>query len=58
MKDFKHPNVVALIGVSMEGNEPPLVCLEFMKFGDLRTHLRRSRGIGEETEKVTHVSNI
>ena len=25
MKGFRHPNVVALIGICMEGNEPPKV---------------------------------
>ena len=39
MKDFDHPNIVGLVGVCMDSSEP-LVCLEYMANGDLRTFLR------------------
>uniref|UniRef100_A0A8C5WLD8 Tyrosine-protein kinase receptor TYRO3 n=1 Tax=Leptobrachium leishanense TaxID=445787 RepID=A0A8C5WLD8_9ANUR len=52
MKDFNHPNVCKLIGVSLrsrtKGRLPvPMVILPFMKHGDLHTFLLMSR-IGEE----------
>ncbi|KAG8449443.1 hypothetical protein GDO86_016192 [Hymenochirus boettgeri] len=52
MKDFDHPNVCKLIGVSLrsrtKGRLPvPMVILPFMKHGDLHTFLLMSR-IGEE----------
>ncbi|XP_030069639.1 tyrosine-protein kinase receptor TYRO3 [Microcaecilia unicolor] len=52
MKEFDHPNVTKLIGVSLrsrpKGRLPvPMVILPFMKHGDLHTFLLMSR-IGEE----------
>ncbi|XP_029454515.1 tyrosine-protein kinase receptor TYRO3 [Rhinatrema bivittatum] len=52
MKEFDHPNVSKLIGVSLrsrpKGRLPvPMVILPFMKHGDLHTFLLMSR-IGEE----------
>ncbi|NP_001082223.1 tyrosine-protein kinase receptor TYRO3 precursor [Xenopus laevis] len=52
MKEFDHPNVCKLIGVSLrsrtKGRLPvPMVILPFMKHGDLHTFLLMSR-IGEE----------
>eukprot|EP00117_Sycon_ciliatum_P039351 scpid35462/ scgid29105/ Tyrosine-protein kinase Mer; Proto-oncogene c-Mer; Receptor tyrosine kinase MerTK len=52
MKGFQHPNVVALVGICLEGSEPPKVCLEYMGMGDLRGYLRKSRGIGDSGEIV------
>ncbi|XP_014898077.1 tyrosine-protein kinase Mer [Poecilia latipinna] len=47
MKDFNHPNVIRLLGVSLEvGSEnfpKPMVILPFMKYGDLHSFLLRSR---------------
>uniref|UniRef100_H2ZWZ0 Tyrosine-protein kinase receptor TYRO3 n=1 Tax=Latimeria chalumnae TaxID=7897 RepID=H2ZWZ0_LATCH len=51
MKDFDHPNVLKLIGVSLESRPQrrlpvPMVILPFMKHGDLHTFLLLSR-LGE-----------
>lgn len=39
MKNFKHPNVLGLVGLSFDANANPLVILPFMKNGDLRSFL-------------------
>ncbi|XP_051942058.1 tyrosine-protein kinase receptor TYRO3 [Hippocampus zosterae] len=48
MKDFRHPNVIQLIGVSLHRRHArrlpvPMVVLPFMKHGDLHTFLLLSR---------------
>ncbi|XP_061650350.1 tyrosine-protein kinase receptor TYRO3 isoform X2 [Phyllopteryx taeniolatus] len=48
MKDFHHPNVIQLIGVSLHRRHArrlpvPMVVLPFMKHGDLHTFLHLSR---------------
>ncbi|XP_023382407.1 tyrosine-protein kinase Mer-like [Pteropus vampyrus] len=47
MKDFRHPNVIRLLGVCIEmgsqGTPKPMVVLPFMKYGDLHTYLLYSR---------------
>ncbi|XP_057714667.1 tyrosine-protein kinase receptor TYRO3 [Corythoichthys intestinalis] len=48
MKDFHHPNVIQLIGVSLHRRHAqrlpvPMVVLPFMKHGDLHTYLLLSR---------------
>uniref|UniRef100_A0A8C8STG3 Tyrosine-protein kinase Mer n=1 Tax=Pelusios castaneus TaxID=367368 RepID=A0A8C8STG3_9SAUR len=47
MKDFDHPNVIALLGVCIELSSQqipkPMVVLPFMKYGDLHTFLLLSR---------------
>lgn len=48
MKDFNHPNVIQLIGVSLQSRPGqklpvPMVVLPFMKHGDLHTFLLMSR---------------
>ncbi|XP_023684262.1 tyrosine-protein kinase receptor TYRO3 [Paramormyrops kingsleyae] len=52
MKDFNHPNVIQLIGVSLHRRSHqrlpvPMVILPFMKHGDLHTFLLMSR-LGED----------
>ncbi|XP_060790373.1 tyrosine-protein kinase receptor TYRO3 isoform X2 [Neoarius graeffei] len=52
MKDFHHPNVIQLIGVSLHRRPQqrlpiPMVILPFMKHGDLHTFLLMSR-LGDE----------
>uniref|UniRef100_A0A673B146 Tyrosine-protein kinase receptor TYRO3 n=1 Tax=Sphaeramia orbicularis TaxID=375764 RepID=A0A673B146_9TELE len=52
MKDFHHPNVIQLIGVSLQRRPTqrlpvPMVVLPFMKHGDLHTFLLLSR-LGEQ----------
>ncbi|XP_059144020.1 hepatocyte growth factor receptor-like [Physella acuta] len=45
MKDFNHPNVLALIGVCLDLDEMPLVVLPFMKHGDLLTYIRDEKNL-------------
>ena len=47
MKDFKHPNVLGLLGISIdtEDNETPLVVLPFMENGDLLSFLRNDNNV-------------
>ncbi|XP_069391281.1 tyrosine-protein kinase receptor TYRO3 isoform X2 [Paralichthys olivaceus] len=52
MKDFHHPNVIQLIGVSLHRRQGqrlpiPMVVLPFMKHGDMHTFLLLSR-LGEQ----------
>ncbi|XP_065188411.1 hepatocyte growth factor receptor-like [Sycon ciliatum] len=44
LKDFKHPNVMSLLAVASNAKNLPMVCLEYMHYGDLRTYLRKMRG--------------
>ena len=39
MKDFNHPNVLSLIGVAIQGNNPRIV-LPYMKHGDLKAIIK------------------
>ncbi|XP_038575724.1 tyrosine-protein kinase receptor TYRO3-like [Micropterus salmoides] len=57
MKDFDHPNVIQLIGVSLHRRPGqrlpiPMVILPFMKHGDLHTFLLLSR-LGERPFDLT-----
>ncbi|CAL8298464.1 unnamed protein product [Arctogadus glacialis] len=57
MKDFTHPNVIQLIGVSLQRRAGqrlpvPMVILPFMKHGDLHTFLLLSR-LGEEPYELS-----
>ncbi|KAK5886881.1 hypothetical protein CesoFtcFv8_017870 [Champsocephalus esox] len=57
MKDFHHPNVIQLIGVSLHRRHGqrlpiPMVVLPFMKHGDLHTFLLLSR-LGEHPFDLT-----
>ncbi|XP_075265796.1 uncharacterized protein LOC142358239 isoform X1 [Convolutriloba macropyga] len=54
MKEFRHPNVLSLIGVCLEDQGPqvkPYVILPFMKHGDLHSFLLESR-IGKDTLNI------
>ena len=39
MKDFDHPNVLGLLGLTFEPSGSPLVVLPFMEHGDLKSFL-------------------
>ena len=41
MIDFKHENVLSLVGVVSEERERPLVVLPYMENGDLCTYIKR-----------------
>lgn len=66
MKDFHHPNVIQLVGVSLHRRPQqrlpiPMVILPFMKHGDLHTFLLMSR-LGDEPFvgglKHTHTTQV
>lgn len=40
MKDFKHPHVLSLIGISVDDDSSPMVILPFMAHGDLRRYIQ------------------
>ena len=43
MKEFKHPNVMGLLGVCLDMGTVPCIILPFMSGGDLLTHIQRER---------------
>ena len=43
MQRFKHPNVLNLIGVSVDSGEAPYIIIPFMANGSLLTYLRKER---------------
>ena len=43
MKEFKHPNVMSLIGVCLDMGPVPYIVLPFMSGGDLLTHVQQKR---------------
>ena len=46
MCSFSHPNVLGMEGICLdEESQSPYLILPFMKNGDLKTYLRKKRGI-------------
>ncbi len=43
MKDFEHPNVLGLIGVSVDVGESPYIVMPFMANGSLLSYLKKER---------------
>ena len=43
MQRFQHPNVLNLIGVSVDAGEAPYIVMPYMANGSLLTHLRKER---------------
>ena len=43
MKQFKHPNVMNLIGVCMDAGPAPYIVMPFMANGSLLSYLRKER---------------
>ncbi|XP_070557610.1 hepatocyte growth factor receptor-like isoform X2 [Ptychodera flava] len=41
MKDFKHPNVLSLIGVCIDDDDCPMIVLPYMKHGDLKSFIEK-----------------
>ena len=42
MKDFSHPHVLSLIGISFDDDSSPMVILPFMSNGDLKQYIQVS----------------
>ena len=60
MKEFKHPNVMSLIGVCLDMGPVPYIVLPFMSGGDLLTYIQQKRSslmveCGEDEEAVCHI---
>ena len=45
MKQFSHPNVLPLIGVSIDNQNIPAMILPYMKNGDVKAYLLGSRAL-------------
>ena len=45
MKDFDHPNVLSLVGISVAPGEFPLVILPYMANGDLLSYIRNEDNV-------------
>ena len=43
MKKFQHENVLNLLGVVLQGSQPPLIVTPYMKHADLNQFLRSAR---------------
>ena len=54
-KNFKHPNVVCLIGVCST-DEPQMIVLEYMDIGDLRTYLNKTETRGQQISASVMIS--
>ena len=50
MKKFNHPNVMGLIGVSIDVGERPFIVMPFMANGSLLTYLKKNRSQFTVTE--------
>ncbi|XP_033112094.1 proto-oncogene tyrosine-protein kinase ROS-like [Anneissia japonica] len=57
MGNFKHPNILALLGVCLD-NDPQYIILELMEGGDLLNYLRAGRGIAGGPAKLTLLNLI
>ena len=59
MKHFKHPNVMTLIGVCLDGGPVPYIILPFMANGSLLSYLTKERDnltVRKENDIQTKVS--
>ncbi len=43
MKDFSHPNVLSLIGVSLDAGQSPYIVMPYMANGSLLNYLKKER---------------
>lgn len=50
MRDFNHPNVLSLIGVTLDDEQLPMVIIPLMSKGDLKHVLRDESVVRRETE--------
>ncbi len=49
MHSFDHPNVLGLIGISLDKNSSPYIILPYMENGDLRTFLKNKREVATKS---------
>ena len=54
MKDFDHPNVLGLLGLTFDPSGSPLVVLPFMEHGDLKSFLLKDE---EQVCLISMISN-
>ena len=45
MKDFKHENVLGLIGVTMWSDDKPMIILPYMDNGDLLSYISNKKNV-------------
>ncbi len=43
MKDFSHPNVLSLFGVSLDAGQSPYIVMPYMANGSLLNYLKKER---------------
>ncbi|XP_062614202.1 hepatocyte growth factor receptor-like, partial [Saccostrea cucullata] len=58
MKDFNHPNVLTLIGITLDKGEFPMVILPFMKNGSLLSYIRNEDNMPTVKMLVTYGLHI
>ena len=57
MKQFSHPNVLSLIGVSIDDENIPAMILPYMKNGDVKSYLLASRASQPDVNTYPPVRN-
>ena len=58
MHSFKHPNVLTLSGVCLDGGPNPYIIMPFMANGSLLAYLKKNRGkliVASKDESVEEV---
>jgi len=59
MKSFDHPNVLGLVGISLNTEDgTPMIVIPFMKYGDLKTFLVSKRKQTKAKNSYPEVSII
>ena len=53
MKEFDHPNVLCLVGVSRDYDGMPLVVLPYMRHGDLLSYIRNESNVSSARHRLT-----
>ena len=63
MKDFDHPNILKLIGVSIDAGQSPYIVMPYMANGSLLSYLKKERpnltiAVGSDEDMVSSVNII
>jgi len=53
IKNFKHKNIMDLLGVVLKPSQPPLLVEPYMKYSDLNSYLRRCRTTPRQYQKLS-----